>query len=68
MLAPVVRVNDSESEAGVGSPLGDVGMNDLDSSGMHGFADIDTLFGEFLDLSLPTNFWDPIFAEEPSGG
>ncbi|CAG7917445.1 unnamed protein product [Penicillium olsonii] len=28
-----------------------------------GFADIDTLFGEFLDLSLPTNFWDPIFME-----
>lgn len=63
VLAPVARVNDSESEAGVG-------MNDLDSSAMHGFADIDTLFGEFLDLSLPTNFWDPIFAEEeePSGG
>lgn len=35
---------------------------------LHGFADIDTLFGEFLDLSLPTNFWDPIFAEQdPSG-
>jgi len=30
----------------------------------HGFADIDMLFGEFLDLSLPTNFWDPVFAEE----
>lgn len=69
VLAPVARVNDSEGEAGVGSPLGDVGMNDLDSSAMPGFADIDTLFGEFLDLSLPTNFWDPIFAEEePSGG
>ncbi|KAL4737387.1 hypothetical protein BDV11DRAFT_216724 [Aspergillus similis] len=26
-----------------------------------GFADIDMLFDEFLDLSLPTNFWDPIF-------
>jgi hypothetical protein len=26
-----------------------------------GFADIDTLFGDFLDLSLPTNFWDPVF-------
>ncbi|KAJ5668786.1 hypothetical protein N7462_009856 [Penicillium macrosclerotiorum] len=37
--------------------------NDVDSA-MHGFADIDTLFGDFLDLSLPTNFWDPIFAEE----
>lgn len=30
----------------------------------HGFTDIDMLFGEFLDLSLPTNFWDPVFAEE----
>ncbi|KAL4987499.1 hypothetical protein BDW68DRAFT_197399 [Aspergillus falconensis] len=26
-----------------------------------GFADIDMLFDDFLDLSLPTNFWDPIF-------
>ncbi|KAL4917445.1 hypothetical protein BDW62DRAFT_84093 [Aspergillus aurantiobrunneus] len=26
-----------------------------------GFADIDMLFGDFLDLSLPTNFWDPVF-------
>lgn len=47
-------------------------VQDLDSALEHdtsmGFADIDTLFGEFLDLSLPTNFWDPIFAEqEPSG-
>jgi hypothetical protein len=41
-------------------------MNGIDAS-MHGFADIDNLFGEFLDLSLPTNFWDPIFVEtEPS--
>lgn len=30
---------------------------------LHSFSDIDTLFGEFLDLSLPTNFWDPIFGE-----
>lgn len=37
-------------------------MEDFDTT-LHGFADIDTLFGEFLDLSLPTNFWDPIFAE-----
>lgn len=41
-------------------------MDDLDTT-MNGFTDIDTLFGEFLDLSLPTNFWDPIFAEtEPT--
>ncbi|KAL3457731.1 hypothetical protein BJX64DRAFT_244307 [Aspergillus heterothallicus] len=26
-----------------------------------GFANIDLLFDDFLDLSLPTNFWDPIF-------
>lgn len=51
-------------EMAMGSPL--TSMNDLDST-MHGFADIDTLFGEFLDLSLPTNFWDPIFAEEDPG-
>lgn len=43
-----------------GSPVSS--MADLDPT-MHGFADIDTLFGEFFDLSLPTNFWDPIFAE-----
>lgn len=56
-----------EGEAGMGSPLaaGHTGMNDLDSSTMmQGFADIDTLFGEFLDISLPTNFWDPIFVED----
>ncbi|RHZ49899.1 transcription factor domain-containing protein [Aspergillus thermomutatus] len=26
--------------------------------------DIDVLFGDFLDLSLPTNFWDPVFLAE----
>ena len=51
----------SAPELPMGSPL--AAMSELDTS-MHGFADIDTLFGEFLDLSLPTNFWDPIFAEE----
>ncbi|KAJ5757833.1 uncharacterized protein N7511_006527 [Penicillium nucicola] len=40
-------------------------LSELDASSMQdGFADIDMLFGEFLDLSLPTNFWDPIFMEE----
>ena len=29
------------------------------------FANIDMLFGDFLDLSLPTNFWDPVFFTEP---
>lgn len=51
----------SASELPMGSPL--AAMSELDTS-MQGFADIDTLFGEFLDLSLPTNFWDPIFAVE----
>ncbi|GKZ33240.1 hypothetical protein AbraIFM66950_003036 [Aspergillus brasiliensis] len=32
------------------------------------FTDIDTLFGDFLDLSLPTNFWDPLFMTEPPPG
>ncbi|KAJ5804267.1 transcriptional regulator family: Fungal Specific TF [Penicillium psychrosexuale] len=38
-------------------------VGDLDTSIQDGFADIDTLFGEFLDISLPTHFWDPIFME-----
>ncbi|KAL2809297.1 hypothetical protein BJX63DRAFT_423974 [Aspergillus granulosus] len=32
-----------------------------DSVAGDGFADIDMLFDDFLDLSLPTNFWDPVF-------
>ncbi|KAI9368938.1 hypothetical protein BJX61DRAFT_536834 [Aspergillus egyptiacus] len=32
-----------------------------DSASGDGFTDIDTLFDDFLDLSLPTNFWDPVF-------
>lgn len=40
-------------------PLADLELHD-------GFADIDSLFGEFLDLSLPTNFWDPIFMAQES--
>jgi hypothetical protein len=36
----------------------------LDLDIQDGFADIDTMFGEFLDISLPTNFWDPIFMEQ----
>lgn len=38
-------------------------VGDLDTSMQDGFADIDTLFGDFLDISLPTHFWDPIFME-----
>ncbi|KAJ5951801.1 uncharacterized protein N7479_010214 [Penicillium vulpinum] len=38
-------------------------VGDPDTSIQDGFTDIDTLFGEFLDISLPTNFWDPIFIE-----
>ncbi|PYI01058.1 fungal-specific transcription factor [Aspergillus sclerotiicarbonarius CBS 121057] len=32
------------------------------------FTNIDMLFGDFLDLSLPTNFWDPVFFTEPPPG
>ncbi|KAL4927430.1 transcription factor domain-containing protein [Aspergillus undulatus] len=32
-----------------------------------GFADIDMLFDDFLDLSLPTNFWDPVFFPTTAG-
>lgn len=43
-------------------------VQDLDPQvPMEGFADIDMLFGEFLDLSLPTNFWDPVFGEDEQG-
>ncbi|KAJ5992868.1 hypothetical protein N7451_008592 [Penicillium sp. IBT 35674x] len=55
-----MAVTDLTPELTLKSPL--PSMNDIDAS-MDGFADIDTLFGEFLDLSLPTNFWDPIFTE-----
>ncbi|CAL5874914.1 uncharacterized protein PFLUO_LOCUS9216 [Penicillium psychrofluorescens] len=41
----------------------DTGLTDLEAP-LQGFTDIDMLFGEFFDLSLPTNFWDPIFMEE----
>ncbi|KAL4889721.1 hypothetical protein BDV59DRAFT_186052 [Aspergillus ambiguus] len=37
-------------------------------SEMDGFADIDMLFGDFLDLSLPTNFWDPVFYNQDQSG
>ncbi|KAJ5647530.1 transcriptional regulator family: Fungal Specific TF [Penicillium lividum] len=53
-------VADHAPEMPMGSPL--PSMSDIDTS-MHGFADIDMLFGEFLDLSLPTNFWDPVFTD-----
>ncbi|KAJ5953389.1 hypothetical protein N7454_000285 [Penicillium verhagenii] len=52
--APVVSMGSSLSP-----------MDEINAS-MDGFSDIDALFGEFLDLSLPTNFWDPIFAEAES--
>ncbi|KAL4939641.1 hypothetical protein BDV06DRAFT_33219 [Aspergillus oleicola] len=32
-----------------------------------GFADIDMLFDDFLDPSLPTNFWDPVFFSAEHG-
>lgn len=47
---------------GPGDPLGPTGgVQSMDSGG---FADIDMLFGDFLDLSLPTNFWDPVFLSD----
>jgi hypothetical protein len=58
---PVVGPVGSAPDVSIENPL--AAMSELDTS-MNGFADIDTLFGEFLDLSLPTNFWDPIFADE----
>jgi hypothetical protein len=61
-MAPVV--SGTGSEAGMGNSMMEVDHSNGLDSGMHGFADIDTLFGEFLDLSLPTNFWDPIFLED----
>lgn len=43
--------------------------NGTDVMGDGSFADTDMLFGDFLDLSLPTNFWDPVFfTEEYSDG
>jgi len=41
----------------------EAGLADVEAP-LQGFTDIDTLFGEFFDLSLPTNFWDPIFMAE----
>ncbi|KAL2844311.1 hypothetical protein BJY01DRAFT_215098 [Aspergillus pseudoustus] len=38
-----------------------------DSVAGDGFADIDMLFDDFLDLSLPTNFWDPVFFSAENG-
>ncbi|OQE20456.1 hypothetical protein PENSTE_c013G07835 [Penicillium steckii] len=53
---------DAQTEAQI--PLDEsIPIQDFEGS-THGFTDIDMLFGEFLDLSLPTNFWDPVFAEE----
>ncbi|PLB50491.1 hypothetical protein P170DRAFT_381234 [Aspergillus steynii IBT 23096] len=46
------------STPGPGDPSGANGAQSMVSGG---FADIDILFGDFLDLSLPTNFWDPVF-------
>lgn len=39
-----------------------------DDPGHDGFANIDMLFGDFLDLSLPTNFWDPVFFTDEHAG
>lgn len=46
------------------SPLESLDVGGPDVPGNDSFADIDMLFGDFLDLSLPTNFWDPVFFTE----
>ncbi|PWY80828.1 hypothetical protein BO94DRAFT_587572 [Aspergillus sclerotioniger CBS 115572] len=35
--------------------------NELQDLALDGFADIDVIFGDFLDLSLPNGYWDPAF-------
>lgn len=50
------------------APLAGRPMAGFQPSAADGFADIDMLFGDFLDLSLPTNFWDPVFYAEEQGG
>ena len=64
------RRRDSTRRIAAVSPAPEIAMDVLqppmghpDTSIQDGFADIDTLFGEFLDISLPTHFWDPIFVE-----
>ncbi|KAJ5097548.1 transcriptional regulator family: Fungal Specific TF, partial [Penicillium angulare] len=59
-IGSVIPVDVSDANISINDSL--PSMDDLGTT-TDGFADIDTLFGEFLDLSLPTNFWDPIFAE-----
>ncbi|PYH98626.1 hypothetical protein BO71DRAFT_370648 [Aspergillus ellipticus CBS 707.79] len=57
-IAPIPSDNDAaESE-----------RNDLQGLDLDGLADIDTLFGDFLDLSLPHGFLDPaVFSPEHPG-
>ena len=42
-------------------------LADSNDPGYDRFANIDMLFGDFLDLSLPTNFWNPVFSTEEPG-
>ncbi|KAH8434753.1 transcription factor domain-containing protein [Aspergillus melleus] len=51
------RVGDTPLIPSIPAPTPDKPLGPDDSE----FADIDILFGDFLDLSLPTNFWDPVF-------
>ncbi|KAJ5721133.1 uncharacterized protein N7483_009067 [Penicillium malachiteum] len=62
------QANQDESGRSVGTDtdISQTSLPPISDFDTHGFSDIDTLFGEFLDLSLPTNFWDPIFAETDS--
>lgn len=58
----IAGLEDSHDPLGTSEPVADSG-----DSGYDRFANIDMLFGDFLDLSLPTNFWDPVFSTEERG-
>ncbi|KAJ9300087.1 transcriptional regulator family: Fungal Specific TF [Paecilomyces variotii] len=62
-VATDVNIEDPSSGRTDLVPIG--GPSSLDEGFDRGnFEDIDTFFGEYLDLSLPTNFWDPMFMVE----
>ncbi|KAJ9357271.1 transcriptional regulator family: Fungal Specific TF [Paecilomyces variotii] len=62
-VATDLNIEDPSSGRTDLAPTG--GPSSLDEGFDRGnFEDIDTLFGEYLDLSLPTNFWDPMFMVE----
>ncbi|RJE20477.1 fungal specific transcription factor [Aspergillus sclerotialis] len=58
----VAGLEDNHDPLRISEPVTDSG-----DPGYDRFANIDMLFGDFLDLSLPTNFWDPVFSTEEPG-